>query len=109
MTPLLPKEQLDREFMEQEVIAAAELLRSAGRTCVPPVDPTDEVPEAAAGQVWMAPNPRVEHRTVLSVGVHQRVGGHMSVRYASRTRKGWCVHVLSWAEWAKKSGARPQP
>jgi len=88
------------------VYAAA--LRSLGWTCVPPVDPAAAIPLPAPGQLWVSPKPRIAPRMVI--GIEMRYGQRY-VRYKSTgTASGGAARrAESWAEWAKKSGARPQP
>jgi hypothetical protein len=100
-----------------EINQAATLLRELGWTCIPPVDPSEAIPEAKIGQVWISPKPRVEARTVVWIGASrtQPWAGDKCVGFTTPTRKPhekWGPSKLTpeaWAQWAKKSGARPVP
>ena len=102
--------------MADNIDAAVLLLREAGWTCIPPVDPNAAIPEPAVGQVWRSPKPRVEPRTVLSVGAAARGiwPGQVVVGFSTPTRQPhekWgplILHTEGWRAWARKSGARPE-
>ena len=101
--------------MADNIDAAVLLLREAGWTCIPPVDPNAAIPEPAVGQVWRSPKPKIEPRTVLSVGMDKRAwsSGRVVVGFSTPTRQPhekWGPLILpieTWKAWARKSEARP--
>jgi hypothetical protein len=92
--------------------AAVEQLRKMGWTVLPP--PAEEIPAPAAGEVWIAPSPRVEPRTVTKVASHRSYpwAGDQCVYFtvpSDPPDMKWprVLAPTTWRAWAKKSGARP--
>ena len=90
----------------QEVLA--EILRAAGWTVIPPVDPNAAIPEPAVGQVWVSPKPRVLPRTVTKIAPHRWWPSYQCIYFTAQGSVTDALNPMAWRAWARKSGARPQ-
>lgn len=91
----------------QETLAA--ILREAGWTVIPPVDPNAAIPEPEVGQTWASPKPLVFPRTVAMIAPHRFYpSGDLCVYFTTPGGYASSLHPARWKAWARKSGARPQ-
>lgn len=90
---------------------AAEMLRAAGWTVVPPRPAA--MPEPAVGQVWVSSKPRVEPRTIVKIGPARGWGDRNCVHFTAPSdapNAPWGPRRLNtegWNAWVRKSGAVP--
>lgn len=88
---------------------ALNVLRTAGWTCIPRVDPKAAIPKPEVGQIWISPKPRVAARTVVKIAPHKWYpSGVMCVYFTTPDGRASYLHTASWHEWARKAQARPE-
>ena len=103
---------------DQDISTAAETLKAAGWTVLPPA--AEELPRVEVGQVWVSPNPKIEPRTVTKIGKHRSMPwAERCIAFTTPRRQGErscrdpkviyypVLTEQAFVAWARKAQARP--